>query len=200
MAGPDVRLTSWRLSFDWMGEPGLSRTDVGTRLAVALRHVVPALLGGLAGGVAFGLLMQVTDIMLTVAALVASTSTAVGWVVHLAISLLFGLIYVLLFGRWLEGIVSAVAIGLVYGWAWWVVGGMIAMPAWLGREDLIFRFTASAWQSLAGHLIYGFLLGLVYGVVRARLAQRRPATAEPGAGDGFAGAPPRWSSAPPGRR
>jgi uncharacterized membrane protein YagU involved in acid resistance len=150
----------------------LNRAAVATRFSVLSGRVGPALLGGLAGGVAFGLLMQVTDIMLTVAALVASTSTTVGWIVHLAISLVFGVVYAMLFGRWIEGTGSAVLVGAVYGWAWWVGGGMIVMPAWLGREDLIFRFTATAWQSLAGHLIYGLLLGLVYGAVRTRLDRR----------------------------
>lgn len=143
--------------------------------------MVAALCGGLAGGVAFGLLMQLTDIVLMVAALVGRDSAEVGWVVHLAIALLFSAIYALLFRHFVDTFGSGTAAGVLYGWAWWIVGGMIIMPAWLGRPDLIFRFTATAWQSLAGHIIYGLLLGLVCAMVRTRLDWRtRPRHATSG--------------------
>lgn len=137
-----------------------------------------ALLGGLVGGVAFGLLMQVTDVMLSVAALVDSGSRTIGWGVHLSISLLFATIYALAVAFRVRTVGAALLTGCLYGWFWWILGGLIIMPAWLGREDLIFRFSATAWQSLAGHIIWGLLLGLVYGAVRSRLegpARERPA-------------------------
>jgi uncharacterized membrane protein YagU involved in acid resistance len=143
------------------------------RRVLVSNHLVAALLGGLAGGIAFGLLMQVTDIMLSVAALVDSSRTAVGWAVHLGISLLFGMIYALAASHRVQTIGAAAVTGVVYGWFWWILGGLVIMPAWLGREDLIFRFTATAWQSLAGHILYGLLLGLVFGGLLRRV--ERPA-------------------------
>lgn len=147
------------------------------RVVVVSNHFVAALLGGLVGGLAFGLLMQVTDIMLSVAALVDSGSPTIGWGVHISISLLFGTLFALAVGFRVRTVGTAVVSGFLYGWFWWILGGLIIMPAWLGREDLIFRFTATAWQSLAGHIMYGVLLGLVYGGVRYRLERpvyRRP--------------------------
>ncbi len=158
----------------------MSHAGSPTRAVVASNRFVAALMGGLAGGIAFGLLMQVTDIMLSVAALVDSSRTVVGWTVHLAISLLFGLIYALVAGMRVHTMGAAAITGVVYGWFWWILGGLIIMPAWLGREDLIFRFTATAWQSLAGHMMYGLLLGLVYGYVLSRFerpVRRRHAAA-----------------------
>lgn len=170
------------------------------RLVTLSNQLVAALLGGLAGGVAFGLLMQVTDIMLSVAALVDSGSPTVGWGVHLSISLLFGMLYALAAGFRMRTVGAAVATGFLYGWFWWILGGLIIMPAWLGREDLIFRFTATAWQSLAGHILYGLLLGMVYGVVRYRF--ERPARRRSVAGPqpGYRSEGQRSAAAPDGRK
>lgn len=149
----------------------MSHAGNPARVVIVSNHLMAALLGGLAGGIAFGLLMQVTDIMLSVAALVDSSRTTVGWAVHLAISLLFGMIYALAVAGRVRTIGVAAISGVIYGWFWWILGGLIIMPAWLGREDLIFRFTATAWQSLVGHIMYGLLLGLIYGGVLSRFAR-----------------------------
>jgi hypothetical protein len=69
--------------------------------AVALpARVVAGVAGGLAGGVVFGILMQAWEMLPMVAMLVDSESVAVGWLVHLVISALFGAIFAVLFGRW----------------------------------------------------------------------------------------------------
>jgi uncharacterized membrane protein YagU involved in acid resistance len=147
------------------------------RVVIVSNQLIAAVMGGLAGGIAFGLLMQVTDIMLLVAALVDSSRATVGWAVHLSISLLFGSVFALAASFRVRTVGVAVVAGVLYGWFWWILGGLIIMPAWLGRDDLIFRFTATAWQSLAGHIIYGLQLGLVYGVVRRRV--ERPVRERP---------------------
>lgn len=119
---------------------------VATPWVVIGNRLVAALAGGLVGGVAFGLLMQITDIMLMVAALVASESSIVGRVVHLTISMLLGVLYALVFWPWAGDVLPAAGLGVLYGWTWWVLGGLIIMPAWLGRDDLFFRFNTTAWQ------------------------------------------------------
>jgi hypothetical protein len=52
---------------------------------------------------------------------------------------------------------------------WWVLGALLIMPAWLGMNEMIFQLNTTAWRSLAGHLSYGLLLGLVYALVGPRL-------------------------------
>lgn len=56
--------------------------------------------------------------------------------------------------------VPAAALGLVYGAVWWVLGGLVLMPAKIGMP--LFMVDEMAWKSLAGHLVYGLLLGLAY--------------------------------------
>lgn len=53
-------------------------------------RLIAGVAGGLAGGIVFGVLMQMMDMMGMVAMLVGSESIAVGWLVHLFNSALFG--------------------------------------------------------------------------------------------------------------
>jgi uncharacterized membrane protein YagU involved in acid resistance len=128
--------------------------------------------GGVVGGVAFGVLMHVTDMLPMVAQLVDSDAVAVGWLVHLFNSALFGAIFAVLLGRKAAQPVIAAAAGLVYGFVWWLLGALMIMPAWLGMSEMIFEVGADQWRSLLGHLIYGVLLGLVTSLVIRRSVQR----------------------------
>jgi uncharacterized membrane protein YagU involved in acid resistance len=138
-------------------------------------RIVAGIAGGLVGGIAFGILMQMMDMLPMVAKLVGSDSVAVGWLVHLFNSALFGAIYALLFGRWTRTFASAVGIGLAYGVLWWVLGALLIMPAWLGMNAMIFKLNTTAWQSLMGHLIYGLLLCGVYALLVPRLQRTQAA-------------------------
>lgn len=155
---------------------GGMHAGTATASVVISNRTAAAVAGGLVGGVAFGVLMQITGIVFMVAALVNRETAYVGWGVHMLISLLFALVFGLLLGSLIENLVEAVGFGLVYGVVWWILGGLIIMPTWLGAPEMVLRFTATAWQSLAGHLLYGLLLGVAYITVQARL-QRRPARA-----------------------
>jgi uncharacterized membrane protein YagU involved in acid resistance len=150
-----------------------STTHAGS---TALERLVPAVgigvVGGLVGGVVFGALMQMMDMIHMVAMLVGSTSVAVGWLVHLAISAFIGATFAVLFGRFATTTGRAGVLGLGYGVLWWVVGALLLMPAKLGMTAMIFHVGKTQWQSLVGHLVYGLLLGLVFGLLAPRLARR----------------------------
>ncbi|MGP3949575.1 hypothetical protein [Streptomyces sp. 7N604] len=108
--------------------------------------------GGLVGGVAFGIMMQVWDMMPMVAMVVDSTSTGVAWLVHLAISAFIGITFALLAGHRPAKMLPATALGLVYGAVWecrfrrtatdqrgstrslWRQRAICAVPASLGRK------------------------------------------------------------------
>ena len=130
---------------------------------------IAGVVGGLVGGVAFGVLMQVTGMIPMVAMLVGSDSAGIGWLVHLVISAGIGASFGLLLGGWATTMASSTGLGLGYGVVWWVLGGLVIMPAWLGMG--VFMFNTMAWMSLLGHLIYGLLLGVVYALVTPRLSR-----------------------------
>jgi uncharacterized membrane protein YagU involved in acid resistance len=127
---------------------------------------------GLVAGIPLGIIMQATDVMPMVADLISDPSTGLGWLVHLFNSALFGAIFAVLFSRWIARPGAAIGLGLVYGIAWWVLGALVIMPAWLGMSEMIFQVGGDQWWSLLGHLLYGLLLGALYVLIRPILARR----------------------------
>ncbi len=138
-------------------------------LSVLVNRGLAGIVGGLVGGVAFGILMQLTGMIPMVAMLVGSDSALIGWLVHLVISAGIGAGFGVLLGGWATAMAPSTGLGLGYGVLWWVLGGLLIMPAWLGMG--VFMFNAMAWMSLLGHLIYGLLLGVVYALVAPRLSR-----------------------------
>jgi hypothetical protein len=130
---------------------------------------IAGVVGGLVGGVAFGVLMQVMGMISMVAMLVGSDSAGIGWLVHLVISAGIGASFGLLLGAAATTAARAIGLGAVYGVVWWVLGGLLIMPAWLGMG--VFTFNTAAWMSLIGHLLYGVLLGATYALVQPRLSR-----------------------------
>ncbi|MGH2705858.1 MAG: hypothetical protein ACRDJ4_12420 [Actinomycetota bacterium] len=125
--------------------------------------------GGLAGGLVFGALMHTMGMMPMVAMLIGSQSIAVGWIGHLAISVFVGGTFALVTaGKPLSRGGSALA-GTGYGALWWVLGPLLIMPARLGMKLL--AVSSMTMQSLAGHLMYGLVLGLVFAAVGRRPAR-----------------------------
>jgi uncharacterized membrane protein YagU involved in acid resistance len=126
--------------------------------------------GGLAGGMVFGMAMQAMGMIAMVAQLVGSTSAAVSWLVHLAISVVLGAGFALVVGRRLSTTATAAATGVGYGVIWWVLGALLLMPARPGMPT--FQLDATAAKSLMGHMMYGAVLGLVAATVVRRSSTR----------------------------
>jgi uncharacterized membrane protein YagU involved in acid resistance len=134
------------------------------------KRLLGGVVGGLTGGVLFGALMHMMGMLGMVAGLVGQDSTGVGWVVHLGISVLFGLGYGITFGTASRSWGHAVGFGAVYGMIWWVLGALLVMPAWMGMPVL--QVGEMQLQSLMGHVLYGLTLGVVFhGLVRASEGQ-----------------------------
>ncbi|WP_160050422.1 hypothetical protein [Nocardiopsis sp. FR4] len=125
----------------------------------ALTHAWRGVVAGLAGGAVFGILMATAGMLPMVAMLVGSQSPAVGAVVHLAISAAIGLGFGVLAGAFADRLLPVLAAGLAYGLAWWVLGGLVLMPAALGMP--LFPMDQAAMMSLMGHLVYGLVAALV---------------------------------------
>lgn len=125
----------------------------------AARNFKATVLAGLAGGVVFGLMMQMMGMMPMVAMLVGSQSAGVGWIVHLSISAIIGALFAFMPG--LDK--NPVGAGLAYGFIWWILGPLTIMPVWLGMGLM---WSAAGIQgaipSLFGHLAFGLVAGLVY--------------------------------------
>src|SRR5918995_1886667 len=101
------------------------------------------IVAGLVGGLAFRGMMQVMTaptpdggrmpMMAMVAQVVRSDSLAVGWIYHLFNSALIGALFGWLLGERVAGrLAPGAGWGALYGFGWWILGGLILMPILLG--------------------------------------------------------------------
>ena len=146
------------------------------------------IVAGLIAGVVFGVVMQVMTaptpeggrmpMMAMVAKVVRSNSLAVGWIYHLFNSAVIGAIFGRVFGNRATTYGSGFGWGTLYGVIWWVLGGLILMPVFLGMRPFtpLTMMMPVAMGSLFGHVVYGMILGLLFVRLRA-LPAVRPAVA-----------------------
>jgi len=124
---------------------------------------------GLIGGLVFWPQIVAVDGLPWIARLAGGTSSALGLVVHLSISVAIGAGYGVLFERESPDWGAAVGWGMLYGITWWFVGTLTLFPIWLGAS---FTWTtaaaANALPSLLGHLIYGAVTATVFLLLERR--------------------------------
>lgn len=136
-----------------------SASHAGTFSSPWARRAGAGVLGGLAGGIVFGMLMAMMGMFTMIAMMMGSNSPWVGVGIHLMISMVYGLVLTLFFSRFLHSWGRATLAGIVYGVILWVIGPLLVMPLMLGMP--VFGFSATVMMSLMGHMIYGILLALV---------------------------------------
>ena len=85
----------------------------------------------------------------------------IGFILHVIISAVIGALYTGLFTQYvnLGSPLTNIAVGgLIYGVIWWILGGLIIMPAIAGGELLQINLNS---PSLFGHIIFGHVLAFV---------------------------------------
>lgn len=142
---------------------------------------------GIVAGVIFGFMMQMMSaptpdgrsmpMMAMVAQVVRSDSLVVGWLYHLFNSAVIGGIFGWLLGQRVAGRFGPGAgWGALYGVIWWILGGLILMPVFLGMPAFAPLTMAPmrpvAMGSLMGHLLFGVVLGTTFAWLRGRATDR----------------------------
>ncbi len=135
-------------------------------------RIVVGIVAGLIGGVVFGMMMQMMaapdgkPMMAMVAQVVRSESLVVGWLYHLFNSAVIGGIFGWLLGNRIGGYGAGLLWGALYGIAWWILGGLILMPMFLGMSAfaplMMEMMRPVAMGSLMGHIIFGLVLGVSF--------------------------------------
>lgn len=139
-------------------------TYVAPARASFARRIVAGAIGGLAGGIVFGVLMAMMGMLTTIANMLGSDSVIVGLAVHLMMSIMIGLALTVTVGPiLLTSVPLGMLVGLAYGALWWVMGPLVAMPLMLGMP--LFTLDQTALLALTGHLIYGAILGVVAALI-----------------------------------
>lgn len=137
------------------------------------QHGVEAgLIGGLVMGVLFSVLMPPV-IENAIPALVGLTGGIAGWVVHMSISAVFGVVFVAALAHprlaaiaeSMEGVVS---LGLAYGVILWAVAAGVVMPLWLSAVGFPNPppLPNLGLIGLLTHLVFGVVLGASYHYLR----------------------------------
>jgi hypothetical protein len=135
-----------------------------------------SIVAGLVGGVVFGVMMQMMmaptpdggqmPVIAMVGQIVGSPTAVVGWAYHLFNSAVIGAVFGWFIGDRVRGYAPALGWGAAYGFVWWILGGLILMPIFLGMSPfaplMMPPMQMVAMGSLIGHLIYGLILGGVF--------------------------------------
>jgi len=139
-------------------------------------NLTAGIVAGLIAGVVFGIMMTVMHaptpdggsmpMMAMVAQVVNSKSLAVGWLYHLVNSAVIGALFGWLLGNRIGGYGSAAGWGAGYGVFWWILGGLILMPMFLGMPAFaplqMPMMRPVAFASLMGHVLFGVILGSAF--------------------------------------
>ena len=129
-------------------------------------HIKAGAIGGLVGGVVFGAMMGMMGMLPMVAKLVGGSTATLGFLVHIVISVIFGIGFAVLFGHVSVKRKPGIVWGLVYGFALWIIGPLVLMPMALGAgARLNLTGATAALPSLWGHLVFGFILGFLFSVM-----------------------------------
>jgi uncharacterized membrane protein YagU involved in acid resistance len=129
---------------------------------INIRNLTLGAIGGLVGGVPFGIMMAMMGMMPMIGMLIRVENATVGWVVHLVISVVVGALYGHFAPAFSKTWKSATIAGVVYGVIWWVLGALILMPALLGMFQMIFVIEQMQWLSLMGHIVYTTITAWVF--------------------------------------
>ena len=138
-----------------------------------LKNIKFGAYAGLAGGVVFGAMMGMMDMLPMIGQMVGYPSAFIGFLVHLLISAQIGGSFAVIFHSRAQDVSSGLGSGLLYGGAWWFLGPLTLMPLMMGMGlGINWNVSAAAQMlpSLVGHLIFGAILGVTY----ARLQGRAP--------------------------
>lgn len=127
---------------------------------------------GAVSGIIFGLLMLKWGQLASVGAIIGLSNPIAGFFTHLFISIFMGVVFALFFYKRVRGRLFGVVWGLLYGFFWWILGSVVIMPLLQGKPIEI-QWTnlplSGQTPSLFGHIIYGTLLGYIYGWLRRGL-------------------------------
>ena len=145
-----------------------------------------AVAGGLVAGVAMGLIMHfVMGAMPLIGALYGQPTVVAGWLAHLFHSVVFGLLFAaVITGTSLReyGIYGMIGFGAIYGVILEIVAAGIVLPVWAnavgaGGGGLPVPFIIL--PGFVTHILYGVVLGAVFGIATARDRSKPVASEEP---------------------
>lgn len=120
-------------------------------------------LAGVLGAALLGAMLNSQDQLLAFAAMTHSDSRLIAWLITLLIGLLAGVAFALLYPSPTDGAGAGLVRGMVYGFFWWVVGGLTVVPLIAGA-GLTWPLdeVRGVFVTLPGYLLFGAGVALFY--------------------------------------
>ncbi|SDH49390.1 hypothetical protein [Alteribacillus bidgolensis] len=123
------------------------------------RIVVASLAGSTVAGIVFGVIMHMMGMVGMISSMVGSESLAVGWLIHIMISWIFGLGY----GAMTFLSKSFYVLGIIHGVLIWLIGPIIVMPVMMGMGPMFTQmFAPDQLMSLVTHLMFSLILAFIF--------------------------------------
>ena len=138
---------------------------------MTIKSLQHGLYGSLIGGAIFGAMMGLMGMLPMIGAMAGVPSAAAGFAVHLVISAVIGVGFVLGVTALGREHTAGVGAGLAYGFVWWVLGPLTLMPLGMGMGfgvNWTLSAATAAAPSLVGHLVFGGVLGATYRWLQSR--------------------------------
>lgn len=123
-------------------------------------------IAGIIAGIVFTFFLVMGGMLETLGGLINMRTKEGGLLVHALMSIGSGIVFALVLDWLIHSWFSAILLGLLFGLAMWIGGPMTFLPYFSSGEPLFTKWTIEGFKQnlppLVGHLVYGFILGVVY--------------------------------------
>ncbi|OCH99227.1 hypothetical protein A8135_08255 [Legionella jamestowniensis] len=130
------------------------------------RCILHGIIAGIVAGVVFAIFLFMGGMIETLGAVINMPTKMGGLLVHAAVSIIAGIAFALILGWLIHSWLAAIIWGLLFGLVMWIVGPMTLLPYLTAGTPLFSKWTFVDIKAnvppLVGHLIYGFVLGIVF--------------------------------------
>ncbi|AOM84082.1 hypothetical protein [Salisediminibacterium beveridgei] len=128
-------------------------------------NLIYGVIAGLTGGLIFGILMQMMGMIEMIAMMAGSSSLFVGWLIHMIISIVFGVSFTVLAPKFNNLPLFTILFGVVI----WVIGPLVIMPMMLGMGTMLMNaFAMDQLMSLGTHLFFAVIVAVVYKLLTSK--------------------------------
>jgi len=135
-----------------------------TKAAWQKKNIIDGVISGLIAGVVFGFMLIQMGVLKNIGILIGSSNHFVGFIFHLVIDGILGIIFAVLFFKKIKDqFYTAILWGLLFGLIWWFVGTLTLAPMVMGLPVTWSKAVmCNELPMLLGSLVFGFVLGLCY--------------------------------------
>lgn len=137
------------------------------------KRVGHGVISGMVAGVFFALFLFMSGMTETLGSIINMPTKLGGLIVHSTVSIGSGIFFALILGCLINSWLAAIVWGLLFGIGMWIGGPMTLLPYLSSGVPLFAKWNIVGVQSnmppLVGHLVYGFVLGLVYYALKKRV-------------------------------